>query len=442
MFLQNLWKGIRNIMFPSTDIKKIIGKDVAMSDEMVRAVETWLAMYQGNASWCTEYIESLRLEQGIVRELANVSLNEMETGVSNGTVQSIYEKEVLRELNENLQEGLALGSFIVKPLADSVQFVSADKFMPVEFDSRGRLIKVVFIDQRRKSSTSYYTRFEYHELSKGGLLITNKAYHSATSTSIGRQVQLSDVEEWGDLPEAIAYPVDRVDFGYFCTPIHNTIDRTPCGISVYESARDIIKKADVQLARIDWEFESGERAIHVDPSAMKKDGKREGLASLNKRLYKTLDVDDKDGFFKEFSPDMRDEAYTRGLEEYKRDIEFNVGLAYGDLSKTSEVEKTATEVRAAKQRKYNLVTAIQDNLRDCLEDAVYAIAFYTGQYTSTRNFKCEFKDSILTDESEERKQDKEDVAMGAMPLWEYRMKWYGETEGEAKAKVAQEDIEE
>ena len=36
----------------------------------------------------------------------------------------------------------------------------------------------------------------------------------------------------------------------------------------------------------------------------------------------------------------------------------------------------------------------------------------------------------------ERKQDLQDVSVGAMPLWEYRMKWYGEDEKTAKSKIS------
>ena len=65
---------------------------------------------------------------------------------------------------------------------------------------------------------------------------------------------------------------------------------------------------------------------------------------------------------------MRDTSYIAGLEKYYRNIEFTVGLAYGDLSDVQEISKTATEVRVSKARKYNRVTAIQENLKECLED--------------------------------------------------------------------------
>lgn len=143
--------------------------------------------------------------------------------------------------------------------------------------------------------------------------------------------------------------------------------------------------------------------------------------------------------YKEYSPAMRDEAFRRGLEEYKREIEFNVGLAYGDLSDAQEVDKTATEVLASKTRKYNRVTAIQEKLEECLNGFVNALAFYNGSYTSGVEFTCEFNDSILADEESERQQDRQDVSMGVMSLVEYRMKWYNEDEATAKSKIPEQN---
>ena len=177
----------------------------------------------------------------------------------------------------------------------------------------------------------------------------------------------------------------------------------------------------------------------MDNRALKKDKStgRLGMAKLSSRLYRGLNLEaGKDQeLLKEYSPEMRDEAFKRGLEEYKREIEFSVGLAYGDLSNAQEVAKTATEIKASKNRKYNRVTAIQNNLYDCLEDFVAGLAFYNSMLNSGYEFSCKFNDSILTDEETERKQDMADVAAGFMHHWEYRMKWYNEDENTAKANV-------
>ena len=151
-------------------------------------------------------------------------------------------------------------------------------------------------------------------------------------------------------------------------------------------------------------------------------------------IFRGVDIEE---HFKEFSPAIRDENFINGLNEYKREIEFQVGLAYGDISDPDMVSKTATEVITAKTRKYNTVTSIQENLKDCLEDLVYALAFYNSMVTSNYKFVCDFKDSILTDEETERKQDIQDLSLGIIRPEEYRAKWYGEDLETAKSNLPQ-----
>lgn len=227
----------------------------------------------------------------------------------------------------------------------------------------------------------------------------------------------------------------RPAFGYYRNPIKNTVDSGFGGISIFESAVDVIRCADVQFGRLDWEFESGKRIIHVSEDMLKmlKDGTYD---SSMKRLYRGFDVDT-DDLYKEYSPALRQSDISAGLDEYKRLIEFQTCLSYGDISNPQNVEKTATEVLTAKKRKYNMVTAIQRNLCDCLDDLAYALAFYNSMATVPYKFNCEFNDSILADDESERRQDREDVANGTLSLAEYRAKWRGETIEQATAAIAQ-----
>ena len=87
--------------------------------------------------------------------------------------------------------------------------------------------------------------------------------------------------------------------------------------------------------------------------------------------------------------------------------------------------------------RYNTVTAIQNNLRDCLEDLTYALAFVNGMTEQGYEFICDFKDSILVDEETERQQDRVDMQMGIMRPEEYRAKWYGESVEEALKNLPQ-----
>lgn len=437
---KRFWKGFMQ-MFGYMTLKQIVGKDITLSDKMIDAINEWKQMLNGQADWITDSIVSLGIEEGICREFADCALVEMETSLSNERLDRIYQKNI-SNLNENIQEGLALGSFVLKPLGEAAaEFVSADKIIPISFGDDGKPNDIAFLTVKKVRDVDYFTRFERHYFINGNLTIENKCFHSQTSRDIGLPCSLESVEEWANIdPGPVTYPgMNRMDFGYYRNPIKNRIDGSACGVSVYESAVDLIRKADIQSARLDWEYESGERAIHVDNKALKQDKStgRFSMEKLKKRLYRGLNLEaGKDQeLLKEYSPEMRDEAFKRGLEEYKREIEFSVGLAYGDLSDVQEVAKTATEIKTSKNRKYNRVTAIQNNLYDCLEDFAAGLAFYNSMLNSGYEFSCKFNDSILTDEETERNQDRADVSMGAMQLWEYRKKWYGETEEQAKVAV-------
>nr|DAU75637.1 MAG TPA: portal protein [Caudoviricetes sp.] len=426
--IMNLWRRVQS-MFEKTDLKQVIGGEIELTAQMIDSIDLWQNMLTGAAPW-TNKAPSLGLEIGICREFADVAINEMEAKVEgNDTLDQIFQTAV-RDLNENLQDGLALGSLIIKPLmGGQVEYITADNFIPVRFDN-GRPVDCVFIERKQLNENKFYHRLERHTLTPAGLTITNRAYVSTSSSKIGTPVSLDAVTDWADLPEEISYPgMTKIDFGYYRNPLKNRLDNSQCGVSAYSGpAIDRIKSADIQAARLDWEYESGERAIHVDERALKTslNGKK-SVAKSHERLYRGLNIDQKnDELFKEYNPQMRDDSYRQGLETALRQVEFSVGLAYGDLSDAQYVEKTATEIKAAKQRKYNRVTAIQENLKACLEDLVDALAFYNSSYTTTYSLSCAFNDSILTDEEAERNQDRQDVSMGVQRLEEYRSKWYGE----------------
>lgn len=433
-------------MFPAKNIKEALNLDTCVSDEMLDRMNLWAVMYRGHAPWCKDPVVSLRKERGICQEFSNVVLNEMEAKVSVESLDTIF-KDAIRDLNENLQSGLALGSFVIKPLGGNrVEYITADLFIPVEFDARGRLVNVVFVQVKKLADDDFYHRFEHHDFDAetGTLTITNTAFHSDSAESIGRRIDLKDVDEWRNLPESVTYAgLEKPDFGYYRNPIKNEIDGSFCGVSIFDGAIDQLRNVDVQGARLDWEFKSGERAINVDIAALTQ--RRDPITGkivhempeFDKKLYKGLNLTS-DELYKEWSPEFRDANIINGLNAYLRQVEFNVCLSYGDLSDVSDVEKTASEVRVAKKRKYNMVGAIQENLKECLEDLVYGLAFYNSMLRSGYEFLCAFHDSILVDEETERQQDRQDVSMGAMTLAEYRAKWYGETEEEAAKHVVQE----
>jgi A118 family predicted phage portal protein len=420
---------VRLLMFPKRTIDKITGGKSALSAEMIKAIDLWGAMLEGAAPWLTDDVKSVGIERGVVADFANTALSEMESSVSNAKLDSVYQGAI-RELNESLQDGLALGSFVIKPLGDdsAVEYVAADRFVPVRFDHAGRPVEIIFVDIRRLDENKYAIRIEHHDLRDGLLTITNRAYRSMDGYELGAETALDIVEDWADLADEVAYSgVERPVFGYFRSPVKNRVDASPCGVSLYHGAAELIKDADEQYGRLVWEMKGGELAVHVDPGALDPNAKgKRRVATLSKRLYRSLDVDSQGkGFFEVFSPELRDASIINGLNSMLRRIEYSVGLSYGDLSDVQDEEKTAAEIIASRMRKYQTVQAIEANLRDCLDDLVYALAFWLELTRSGYEFVCDFHDSILTDEDAVLVSMREDVAAGIIRPEKYVARKYG-----------------
>lgn len=431
-------------MFSRDQVKGVTNEEITLSSYMINRMELWDRMLKGLAPWTMDAdnpgVESLGIENAICREFANTVVSEMDTSLEIEELDEMYQK-VINGLNEGIQDGLGLGEFAIKPIGDTGEYeiIPADRIIPFEFDSDGKLRRCAFVQVHPIGDTTVYYRLEIHELTKEGLRIRNRAF-KGTDGNFGTEIQLTEIDEWAELETDITYPgMDRMDFGFYKNPLPNRIDKSPNGVSIFDSAIELIKKADIQFGRLDWEFESGERMVFGDYQTFKKDNNSKGYKWKaphgKERMF--VGMDSSDEFYHDHSPALRQADFISGLNEYLRQIERSVGLAYGDLSKNETVEKTATEILASKKRKYDMVTAIQKKLKTCLEDFAYSLAFYHDMYNQHIGFQCSFHDSIRTDEDTQRAQDRIDVQMGFMSKVEYRQKWYGEDEHTAIAKLTQ-----
>ena len=211
-------KGVIRRMFNRDIYAKVTNTDdVAISNSMMTAIDNWKRMLQGKAKWVVdEEIESMGLERSIVKEFANITLSEAETRIDgNDELNEIYQKAI-QTLNENLQLFLALGAGVIKPLGNGgdVEFIEADKIIPLDFDANGRLTQACFIQTKEVGDRLVYYRTEIHTLKDGKLNIQNKAF-KGTKDILGDEIPLSWIEEWADLAEDVTYEVDTIDFGYY-----------------------------------------------------------------------------------------------------------------------------------------------------------------------------------------------------------------------------------
>lgn len=438
--IKDFFRRVRCAVFDKGTIKNAIGEDVAMSGSMAQAIRHWSDMYENGGK--------LNLPAAISRELARLISIEMKSEIAGGKRAEFLNKkynEVIQNIRGPLEHGCAKGGLVLKPYVKDkeimVDYIQADAFFPLAFNNSGKITAAVFVERIVKGS-KYYTRLEKHTLKGATYTISSKAYLSFNEGSLGNTVPLNSVDEWATLTEEITISnVKNPLFGYFKPALANTIDtNSPLGVSVYADAVELISEADKQFERLLWEFESGERALYANTMAFKRD--KNGRPVLpDKKLYKTLDVDDAD-LFKEWTPTLRGEELNKGLDSMLRKIEFNCGLAYGTLSNMQNVDKTAEEIKASKQRSYATVSDNQRALKNALEDLVYAMDIWCTLYNlapiSKNEVSFEFDDSIVADRKTEFTEKQMLVTAGVMSKWEFRMWYFGEDEATAKAKVASE----
>ena len=409
---------------------------------MQSAIREWLNMYKGQASWLsdTNGIYSAGIEQTLTRSLRNKILAEATLTIDGHGERAIAVQDAFNKLGQNintkLEMAMAVGGMIIKPyMTDDgigVEFVLQGEYLPYGFDDDGNLIDVGFVSQIKKKQV--FTKIERHTLTDNGYVIETKAYNERG------EIALTDVDEWANITPRVVLPIDIKLFGTYKVPLANTVDiNSPLGISIYEPSKTLIKLADFQLSRLDWEYNGGQMAVDVDELALRyKKGLNTNpvLDACQQRLYRGIDLAD-DKLYEVFAPSLRDANYRVGLNEYYKAIEDKTGVSRGTLSDVSEQPKTATEVVASKQREYLTVTENQKQLDKCLNEVYEAILVYCGLLGLTGNttFVIDWGDSVLVDKQAELQEKINLMQNGVLTPAEVRSYYTGEELEDAQAVI-------
>lgn len=439
----NILSAIKEViskLFDKKTVSEKLGVSIAMSRSMTDAIKLWSDLYEGKASWLNDDVRSKRLAYAVTHEMARLVTLEMSSELNGGKraeFLSPFYGKLIADAPVFVEKACAMGGIMLKPYLTpsgiATAYIQADSFFPTAFDSSGNITGCIFTE-RKIVGKRYYTRLEYHSFSAGSYTVINKAYMSENASELGRSISLANVPEWAQLQEETNFTANRPLFSYFKMPGANRIDSSsPLGVSIFSDAVGAMEDADKQYSRLLWEFEGSELAVFADETALEhKDGKV-SAPKLNKRLMRGLD---QENLYEVFSPNIREQSLLNGLDAILRDVEYLSGLAYGTLSKQTDTAKTATEIKASRQRSYCTVHAIQTALKKALTDYIGVLDDLCTLYELAPADKLEasfnFDDSLVTDAETQQKIWLQEVAAGLMQPYEYRMRQYGETEEQAK----------
>ena len=451
--LEWIWRKLKQMFWNEP---RLAAQVPAVTSNMLRAADDWMQIFCGRAPWLMDgSVHTLNLPATIAGELARLTTVEL-SGTVCGSTRAEYLnaqlQPVLAAMRTQTEYAAAGGGLVLKPYVNGkkicVDFVGAQSFIPTQWAADGTLTGAIFIEQTKQAHGTY-TRLERHTLAAEGYSIENSAYYSPTEGALGSAVALSAVPQWAQLCEktiircADGTAPDTPLFAYFKMPFANQEQPfSPLGVSAYSRATELIEQADRQYSRILWEFEGSELAVDASVGALQLENGEHRLPHTKDRLFRELAIDKGDGgdLYSVFSPAIRDESLFNGLNNLLKRIEFACYLSYGTLSDPQSVEKTAEEIKMSRQRSYSAVCDMQKSLASALQSLVAAMDTYASLYALAPAGKFEvalhFGDSIATDTAAEREAMRQDCLNGAAAWWEYRMKFYGESEEVAKKRTA------
>ncbi len=384
---------------------------------------------------------ALGMAKTISEDWANLLLNE-KVNISSGSdfdtqLEKVFEYNNFRVKGTQLIElafALGTGAFVeYKDAAGEVviDFIRAGMIFPLSWDN-GYVNECAFGSMREREGKKQY----YIQIHKVGERDTYVIENHIVDAESGSDLELDE-----GMLETVETGSESPLFQIITPNIVNNIDLdSPLGISVYGNAVPQLKGCDLIYDSYMNEFELGKKRILVPVSLAKVEMSKDGTGARpvfdnNDTVFYALPGDRQgDNKLDTFDPKIRAEEHDLGINKALDLLSFKCGMGTGRYKFENGAVKTATEVISDKSDLYQSLTKHEIVLRSSLTAMVKAIAFLSGKKDLTK-VNIDFDDSIIQDSESEREQDRKDVAMGVMPHWEYRMKWYHETEEKAKSMI-------
>ena len=220
----NMYQALRKILDRDEQI------DYAMSGKTAALIELWSRMYEGKAPWLDHITQDAGIPPAVAGEIARLTTLELQSRVEGSAKGSYIDRAyqgVIGKLRVETEYAFAKGGMVFKPYVTpaglSVQYIQADAFFPLEYDSE-RITRCAFMDQFRRNNETY-TRIELHSLKNRTLCIRNRAFVSRNDGVLGTEVSIGSVSKWSELvPEIQFSGVSKLPFGYFKIPLGNEKD--------------------------------------------------------------------------------------------------------------------------------------------------------------------------------------------------------------------------
>lgn len=425
-------------------------------------------VYSGQGAYTKKQRKSLGMAKKISEDIADLLLNERVKITLADENTGKFVKRILNDnrffvLGNSYQERKAYTGTVayVPYLYDmtvsesgsildgkiGIDYVSADNIYPVSWQN-GKVTECIFTFPKTVNQKKY-VHIQHHKMENGQYIIENAVLECIPGNKDGKELA---PEEWRQLrPFSTLAP--RLETGspfpqfvIDCLNIVNNADEdesNPMGVAIFANSIDVLKKLDIEYDSYSNEFELGRKRIFVAPEMLKNADGSMAFDPEDTVFYRLPDDYDKseEGLVHEINMELRSEQHSKAINDDLNYLSLKCGFGTERYKFDSTGVKTATEVISENSDMYRMLKKHEIILDDAIKQLIRIIIrlgiILGNALDPETEITIDFDDSIIEDKQEERQTDRQDVAMGAMNLWEYRMKWYGETEEQAKAKVQQ-----
>lgn len=420
---------------------------------------------QGTSTRCRR--KSMGMAKKLAEDIADILLNEKVSITLSDQQTDTYVRQVLKNNrfgflgNEYQERKACTGTVAYVPYLDDLElsddgsilsgkigmnYVSADNIYPISWHN-GIITEVAFtfpktVNRRR------YMLVQLHKIVGCQYVIENSVIECVTGSREGKELTEA---EWKQL-RPFRTLVPRLETGssepQFVIDKLNLVNNAdedesnPMGIAIFANALDIVQKIDIEYDSYCNEFELGRKRIFVAPEMLHNDDKSLAFDPNDTVFYKLPDGY-ADGEEKrpivEVDMSIRAEEHSRAINDDLNYLSLKCGFGPNRYRFENGQLKTATEVISENSdmfrtlRKHELI--LDDVLKQLIQIIIRLGIVLGNPLNPETEIRIDFDDSIIEDKQAERNTDRQDVAMGSMALWEYRAKWFGETEDKAKAAV-------
>ena len=431
-------------------------------------------VYRGNGTSvnCTRY--SLGMAKKVCEDMADLLLNEKVVITVADPATDTFVKQVLtdntwEELGNEYQEWKsALGTvayvvYIKDATVDDagnvingsvgINYVEAAHIFPTSWQNK--VVTECIFTFPKTYKRKKYIHFQYHKLEN--VSGENRKQYVIENTVVentaGAGTELTP-DQWGEIPifsglaERIETGSDQPLFVIDRLNMVNNADEdttNPMGVALFANGIDIIRKLDLEYDSYANEFSLGRKRIFVAPEFLTTQN-GDAVFDPQDTVFYELPEDylkDTKEALHEVNMELRIEEHSKAINDDLNWLSFKCGFGTERYKFEGGGVKTATEVVSENSDMYRTLQKHELVLERVLIQLIRTIiraGVSIGEpgLQEDAEISIKFDDSIIEDKATERKEDRQDVAMGAMSIPEYRAKWYGETLEQAKKNLPEQ----